>query len=98
MADFFQNGTITTLHKLLERPIGEIENELTEFGKQRPMALILPSLYSELQGEALPAIVEHLRQATYISDIIVGLDQAGKDEFEHARQFFTCLPQATHIL
>jgi glucosyl-3-phosphoglycerate synthase len=98
MADFFQNGTITTLHKLLERPIGEIENELTEFGKQRPMALILPSLYSELQGEALPAIVEHLRQATYISDIIVGLDQAGKDDFEHARQFFTCLPQTTHIL
>ena len=98
MADFFQNGTITTLHKLLERPIGEIENELTEFGRHRPMALILPSLYSELRGEALPAIVEHLKQATYISDIIVGLDQAGKSEFEHARQFFARLPQATHIL
>lgn len=98
MADFFQNGTITTLHKLLERPIGEIENELTEFGRHRPMALILPSLYSELQGEALPAIVEHLKQATYISDIIVGLDQASQEEFEHARQFFACLPQATHIL
>jgi len=98
MADFFQNGTITTLHKLLERPIGEIENELTEFGRHRPMALILPSLYSELRGEALPAIVEHLKQATYISDIIVGLDQASQEEFEHAREFFACLPQATHIL
>ncbi len=98
MADFFQNGTITTLHKLYERSVEDIENELKEFGRQRPMALILPSLYSELQGEALPAIVEHLKQATYLSDIIVGLDQASKQEFEHARQFFACLPQTMHIL
>lgn len=98
MADFFQNGTITTLHKLIERPVEEIENELMQYGNQRPMALILPSLYSELQGKALPAIVEHLKQATYISDIIVGLDQASKEQFLHAREFFSGLPQATHIL
>ena len=79
MADFFQNGTITTLHKLIERPIGKIEDELAEFGRQRPMALILPSLYSELEGDALPAIVEHLKGATYIADIIVGLDQADRN-------------------
>ena len=60
MADFFQNSAITTLHKLRERPIEDIEQELTEFSRQRPMALILPSLYSELEGDALPAIVEHL--------------------------------------
>lgn len=98
MADFFQNGVITTLHKLRERPVEDLEAELHTFSKENPMALILPSLYSELQGEALPNIVEHLKQATYINDIVVGLDQASKKEFEHARKFFSDLPQNVHIL
>ena len=58
--DFFQNGTITTLHKLRQRPIEEIEAELNRFSMERPMALILPCLYSELEGMALPRIVEDL--------------------------------------
>ena len=36
MADFFQNSAITTLHKLRERPIEDIEQELTQFSRQRP--------------------------------------------------------------
>jgi len=96
--DFFQNGTITTLHKLCRRPIEEMEAELKQFSAKRPMALILPSLYSELEGEALPRIVEELKQATYISDIIVGLDQADEKQFAHAKEFFSGLPQNLHIL
>ena len=98
MADFFQNGVITTLHKLGDRTIESMEEELASFAKTNPMALILPSLYSELQGEALPNILEQLKKATYISDIIVGLDCASKEEFEHAREFFSVLPQKVHIL
>jgi len=96
--DFFQNGTITTLHKLCRRPIEEMEAELKQFSAERPMALILPSLYSELEGTALPKIVEELKQATYISDIIVGLDQADEKQFTHAKEFFSGLPQNVHIL
>ena len=96
--DFFQNGTITTLHKLCRRPIEEMETELKQFSAERPMALILPSLYSELEGPALPKIVEELKLATYISDIIVGLDQADEKQFAHAREFFSGLPQNVHIL
>ncbi len=98
MADFFQNGVITTLHKLRNRPIESLEEELGEFSRKRPMALILPSLYSELEGDALPKIVEHLRHAHYITDIIIGLDQANESQFRHAREFFAGLPQQTHIL
>jgi glucosyl-3-phosphoglycerate synthase len=98
MADFFQNGYITTLHKLRDRPVEALEGELGEFARTRPMALILPSLYSELQGEALPSIVEHLRHAHYIGDIIVGLDRADAEQYRHAREFFGVLPQRTHIL
>ncbi|MGB5200782.1 MAG: hypothetical protein WBN68_07600 [Sedimenticolaceae bacterium] len=96
--DFFQNGTITTLHKLCRRPIEEMEAELKEFSAERPMALILPSLYSELEGPALSKIVEELKHATYISEIIVGLDQANENQFEHAKAFFSVLPQNVHIL
>ncbi|MCW9079442.1 MAG: glycosyl transferase [Gammaproteobacteria bacterium] len=96
--DFFQNGTITTLHKLCRRPIDEMEAELKQFSAERPMALILPSLYSELEGAALPKIVEELKKASYISDIIVGLDQADEKQFAHAREFFSALPQSVHIL
>ena len=96
--DFFQNGTITTLHKLCRRPIEEMEAELKQFSAERPMALILPSLYSELEGPALPKIVEDLKEARYISDIIVGLDQADEKQFAHAREFFSGLPQNVHIL
>ena len=96
--DFFQNGSVTTLHKLCRRPIEEMEAELEGFAAERPMALILPSLYSELEGEALPRIVEELKHANYIGDIIVGLDQADERQFQHAREFFSVLPQRVHIL
>lgn len=96
--DFFQNGTITTLHKLCDRPLEEMEAELKSFAVERPMALILPSLYSELEGAALPKIVEDLKGADYIGDIIVGLDQADERQFEHAKTFFAGLPQDVHIL
>ena len=60
MADFHQNGIITTLHRLGERPIDALEAELRRFGRRRPMSLVLPCLYSELEGDALPAIVDQL--------------------------------------
>ena len=60
MADFYQNGIVTTLHNLTRRPVAELDAELLSFSEKRPLGLILPSLYSELEGEALPKIVEEL--------------------------------------
>lgn len=98
MADFFQNGSFTTLHNLNKRPIDDLEAELHDFSHTHRMALILPCLYSELQGPALPNIIAQLQQASYISDIIVGLDAADEEQFAHARDFFRDLPQRVHIL
>ena len=71
MSDFFQNGSITTLHNLSRRPVEELEAELDIFSKQRPLSLVLPSLYSELSGAALPNIVKELAKVTYLSEIAV---------------------------
>ncbi|PCK08242.1 MAG: glycosyl transferase [Alteromonadaceae bacterium] len=98
MADFHQNGIVATLHNLSERPVEELEKELVGFSKIRPMALILPSLFSELEGEALPNIVEHLTQVPYLSRIVIGLDRADKEQYQHALKFFNKLPQKHRIL
>jgi glucosyl-3-phosphoglycerate synthase len=98
MADFHQNGIITTLHNLDHRSLEEIEAELVRFSHQRPMALILPSLFSELQTEALPNIVKHLQQVPYLSQIVIGLDRADQQQYEYALNFFSTLPQKHRVL
>jgi len=98
MADSFQSGVVTTLHKILDRPIEEIESELSEFSLKRPMGLILPSLYSELSRPALTTIVDELEKVPYLTEIVIGLDQATEKDFSHALDFFSRLPQPPKIL
>lgn len=98
MSDFMQNGAITTLHRLGDRPLEDLEQELHGFAQVRPMTLVLPSLFSELEGPALPRIVKDLAKASYLEEIVIGLDQADAGQFEHARRFFDELPQKKRIL
>ncbi|QIB66305.1 glycosyltransferase family protein [Kineobactrum salinum] len=98
MGDFYQNGIITTLHNLSHRPLPELEQELLRFSRSRPMGLILPSLFSELEGEALPAIVEHLREVPYLTEIVIGLDRADEAQYRQALEFFGRLPQHHRVL
>lgn len=98
MGDFYQNGIITTLHNLSHRPLEELEKELRSFAKVRPMSLILPSLFSELQGEALPNIIDELQGADYLDEIIIGLDRANEGEYRQALKFFSKLPQHHRVL
>jgi glucosyl-3-phosphoglycerate synthase len=98
MSDFFQNGIITTLHNLSDRPLAELEADLLKFSRQRPIALVLPCLYSELAQPALANIVSELSKASYISDIVIGLDRASEAEYRHAVEYFSVLPQRHHVL
>lgn len=98
MGDFHQNGIITTLHNLAQRPLEDMERELCEFSKKRPMALILPCLYSELETDAMPNILHHLKQVPYLSEIIIGLDCATEEQYRHALAFFSELPQKHRVL
>ena len=98
MSDFFQNGVITTLHRLTERPIDDLEQELCTISATNPMSLLLPSLFSELEGPALANIVDELEKVPYLSQIIIGLDRADKEQFEYAKKYFSRLPQNYKIL
>ncbi|HAC34109.1 MAG TPA: glycosyl transferase [Gammaproteobacteria bacterium] len=98
MSDFHQNGTVTTLHNLCDRPLADIETDLVRFSKQRPLGLLLPSLFSELEGEALPKIVERLKGVPYLTEIVIGLDRADEQQFRHALKFFSALGQHHRLL
>ena len=68
MADFYQNGVVTTLHNLGQRTTEDMEAELEKFSKTRPLGLILPSLFSELEGKALPDIINKIKEKNAISN------------------------------
>ena len=97
MADFHQNGNITTLHNLRTRSLDDLTYELSTYAETRKITLILPSLYSELEGPALAHIVDELTQVPYLHRIVIGLDQADADQFRNAQRFFSRLPQ-THTV
>lgn len=98
MADFHQNGVVATLHNLTDRPVEELERVLVKHSKTRPMTLILPCLFSELEGEALNGIINHLKEVPYLKNIVIGLDKASEEQFEYAKEFFSELPQDHVVL
>jgi len=88
MSDYFQNGVITTFHKLGEVKIKQLEGELKEFTKRRPVALILPSLYREFASGALQNIMKILKNTTYFNQIVLCLDRANAEQFKKVKNHF----------
>ncbi|SNR90779.1 glycosyl transferase [Desulfurobacterium atlanticum] len=100
MADFFQNGIITTITKLKERPVEEIEAEIQKQMEiaRRKLALILPALYSEFEREAVYTILEELKKATYIDKIVLSLDKADFEQFKKVKSIVSELPQESVVI
>lgn len=98
MSDFYQTGVVATLHRLGRLNIEKLESELTWYAQERPIALVLPSLYSELEGDALKGIVRELCEVKYLREIVVTLGPATEEEFVKAKEFFSVLPQKKSVL
>src|SRR6185436_1386935 len=90
MADFYQTGVISTLHRYSNsaEKLEKMEAELKKFQRQQPVTLLLPSLWSEFEGPAMPKIVEQLRSVKYLRQIMLVLDRANHEQFKKARGFF----------
>ena len=88
MGDFSQNGIVSTLHDFGTKSTTEIEKDLLNFSKERKMELILPCLYSELDGGALPNIVDQISKIKYLNHVIIGLDKASESQAKKAWKFF----------
>ncbi len=88
MGDFHQTGVVTTLHRLKPNQVERLEAELEQFSRRRPIALVLPALYSEFESLAMQRIVSELRQVRYLQRIVVAVGRANRAQFEQARGFF----------
>jgi glucosyl-3-phosphoglycerate synthase len=98
MTDFYQTGVITTLHRLGRPSLERIETELEQFSRARPVALVLPALYSEFEGPAMPKIVEELAKVKYLCEIVLVLGKATEKDFGKAREFLSPLPQNVKVI
>jgi len=88
MADFYQNGIVTTLHRLTQDDTQRLEADLQEFSRNKPIGLVLPALYSEFETLAMQRIVTQLKKVRYLQRIVVALGAASEEQFNRARDFF----------
>lgn len=98
MADFYQTGVVATFHRLGKADLNRMESELTEFNLHRPIALVLPSTYSELEAPALKQIVEEIKQVPYLNEIVVTMGRTNQEQFLKAKEFFSSFPQRTRLI
>lgn len=98
MGDFYQTESFSTLHRLTRNNVGLLEEQLLDFCETRPIALVLPCLYTELEGVALKQILEHLKEVRYLNEIVITLGRADEKQFRHAREFFSVLPDNYKII
>jgi glucosyl-3-phosphoglycerate synthase len=97
MSDFFHNGVIATFHRLGETKLRRLEEQLFEFSRQRPVSLILPSLYREYSSGALPRIMRELRKARYVDEIVLCLDRATRTQYVTVSTAFAPLKNLTIV-
>lgn len=97
MADFHQTGAISTLHRLGRSDLGRLEREILSYSDDRPVALVLPSLYTELRGPALKGIVEALQSVPYLCQVVVSLSgSASREQYDEMRRLFQDIRTRDH--
>ena len=98
MADFFQNGVITTLQELGTRDLARYENELLDFAEERPVALVISTLYPDLERAAIGTIIRELASIGYLTRIVVSLGGADRERYLRALELFKKLPQKVDVI
>jgi glucosyl-3-phosphoglycerate synthase len=92
MADFWQQGAITVLQRLKNRPIEELEKEIEAIAQRRIIVLLLPALYAEFETPAMPRILGELKKVHYLHRIVISLDRAERAQFEQVKRFIGEVP------
>jgi glucosyl-3-phosphoglycerate synthase len=86
MADFYQHTQLPTLHHLATPDTSAREAELCDLTAQRPVALLLPALYAEVNRPALPAILHQVADVPYISRVVLSMNGMTEDQLGHVRE------------
>jgi len=98
MADFHQEGMITTLHALYEafdtrEYLQNLERKLELYADHQKICLLLPCLYSEITNpQVLDHITDEIGKVRYLNSVIVALGGAPDEaQFLEAKAYFAKL-------
>jgi glucosyl-3-phosphoglycerate synthase len=98
VSDFYQHRLVTTLHQLADPNFNDQQEQLKEYTKEKPITLVMPALYSEVEGPALPRILDHLEKVEFINEVVISMNGMNSDQFIKAKKFFSRLPQKHFII
>lgn len=98
MADFHQTGVVPTLHRLRLRSLESLEDDLRRFTKRQPIALVLPALYAEFEGEAMPHILDEISRVRYLNQVVLSLGLADREQFLEVRRRLADVHPHTRII
>lgn len=88
MPDFHQPILLPTLHHLADTKLEEREALLAGFSKRKPVALVIPALYAELEGKALPLMMKQLSRARYVRRVVISMNGMNAAQHRRALRFF----------
>ena len=80
MPDFVQHGLITTLHDLGTANRERMEALLERAVRHYPIGLVLPVTAADMRAKPFAPIIDQLKGATYIDQIVVTLGVAPSEE------------------
>ena len=98
MADFYQTGVVTTLHRLGHARLEVLEEQLERHAQLQPIALVLPALFSEFERPAMEGILRELAQARYVRQFVVTLAAADPAQFRAAQERVAGLPGEVRVV
>jgi glucosyl-3-phosphoglycerate synthase len=98
MADFYQTGDVTTLHRLKAGINTRMERELHELADHVSIGLVLPALYSEFETPSMGRIAGELAKVSYLRHIVVSLGRADANQYGKVVDFFEGFPHKVTIL
>jgi len=98
MSDFYQTGAVATLHRIGKQDIPALEEELRAYSKTRPIALVLPALFTEFERPALPQILEKLKSVNYLKEIVLVMNKTNAMQFREAKRILSGLPYSVKIV
>ncbi len=93
----YKQELITTIHDLGSETT-RLEARLTELSQTQPTAVLIPSLYEELERPALRTICDQLGQCTFVNNVVICLYADTFEQYGRAVKFFESLPQPTFVL
>jgi glucosyl-3-phosphoglycerate synthase len=85
VSDFAQTGLICTLQRLNDAHLPRVEAELTELAKARSIALVLPCHGRDLEQPAFARLLDELRGAVFLREIVLSVNAADPALLETVR-------------